>query len=213
VIFMGAEKTHDFQSDLIREWTGAFITDQFGSSEGCGNASPCELKSYHEDFEFGHLEMRSPEPRSDGLMTGELLCTGFTNPVMPLIRYAVGDAVSWYAAPRPCECGRASKLIEDFDGRVEDYVVTPQGRRIMRFDYVFKKTHGIAEAQIIQDREGHIRVQVIPRETYGPEDESSLRAAIAEWISPRLEVDIEPVERIPREPNGKFRAVKSLLVR
>jgi hypothetical protein len=96
-------------------------------------------------------------------------------------------------------------------GRNEDYVETPEGRRIMRFDYVFKLTKRIAEAQVVQEQPGQVAVLVVALDGYGADEEARLRAAIAEWISPSLEVDVRVVDQIPRDLSGKFRAVRSLL--
>ena len=41
VIATGAENMLDFQRRDIAEFTGAILTDQYGCSEGCGNASHC----------------------------------------------------------------------------------------------------------------------------------------------------------------------------
>ena len=81
----------------------------------------------------------------------------------------------------------------------------------MRFDYVFKDAAAVKEAQVVQDREGAITLRIVPREGFGPEDERLLRHEVARWISETLQVDVEVVDAIEREPNGKFRAVRSRL--
>jgi phenylacetate-CoA ligase len=81
----------------------------------------------------------------------------------------------------------------------------------MRFDYVFKDTTGVAESQVVQRRPGEIVIRVVPRATFTVDDERMIREGVERWISPSLDVEIEPVEAIEREANGKLRAVKSLL--
>lgn len=214
VIFTGAEGTLDEQRRDIEAFTGAKLTDHYGFSEGCGNASRCEAGVYHEDFEFGILECAVPsEPDEKGNVKGSILATGFACREFPFIRYEVGDMGVWAPSDKDCSCGRNSPVLPSIEGRLEDCVITPEGNRIMRFDYIFKDTLNVSEAQVLQEKMGEIVVRVIPRAEYSGRDEEFMRSEIARWISPELEVHFERVSQIEREPNGKFRAVKSLLER
>ena len=63
-------------------------------------------------------------------MRGPLLVTGFANRATPLLRYRVGDVGT--RSKHPCPCGRAGDVFVEVDGRVEDYVQTPDGRLVGR---------------------------------------------------------------------------------
>jgi phenylacetate-CoA ligase len=207
VVFTGAENMLDFQRRDIQKFTGAILTDQYGCSEGCGNASHCPEFVYHEDFEFGIMEgVEIP-----GNAAKSILCTGFANDAFPLIRYEVGDTGVWQAHDNPCRCGRSSRVLLRIEGREDDYVITPEGTRIMRFDYVFKDALKVKEVQIVQNLPGEITVRLVRRPGYGTNDEVEIRCEIQRWISPRLAVRFEYVQEIEREQNGKFRAVLSRL--
>ena len=210
-IFTGAENTFSWQKQALEEWTGAKVTDQYGSSEGCGNASKCEYDNYHEDFEFSFLEWIDAETLHDGSRRGKLICTDLANPDMPFIRYDIGDIGIWAPDEFTCPCGRQSRVIFSIDGRIEDFILTPEGRRIMRFDYLFKDTHYVQEAQVCQYKKGSITMKIVRRKGYSLRDDEEIKRQVAKWISPLLQVDIEYVESIDREPNGKLRAVKSFL--
>jgi phenylacetate-CoA ligase len=97
------------------------------------------------------------------------------------------------------------------DGRKDDYVITPEGTRIMRFDYVFKDVMNVKEVQIMQEQLGEITVRIVRRQGYGTKDEAEISREIERWISPTLKVRFEYVQEIEREHNGKFRAVRSRL--
>ena len=206
-VFTGAENMLDFQRRDIQKFTGAVLTDQYGCSEGCGNASHCSQFIYHEDFEFGIIEGREL-PGSRAL---SLLCTGFANNAFPLIRYEVGDTGVWQDAGEHCACGRSSRALLRIEGREDDYVVTPEGTRIMRFDYVFKDAMNVKEVQIVQEQLGEITVRLVRRPGYDAADETEINREIQRWISPRLAVRFEYVEEIERQANGKFRTVLSRL--
>jgi phenylacetate-CoA ligase len=210
-VVTGAEKLLKTQRADIAAFTGAVLTDQYGLSEGCGNASHCEQFAYHEDFEFGIIEPLDPVRNADNSVSARVIMTGFACPEFPLIRYEVGDRAVWESPDKECPCGRASTVIREIEGRVEDYVVTPEGRRIMRFDYCFKDSTNVREAQVVQRRMGEVVLRIVRRPSYSIGDERDLVDQIHHWISPNLSVAFEYVDDIPREIGGKFRAVKSEL--
>jgi phenylacetate-CoA ligase len=207
-VFTGAENMLDFQRREIKKFTGAILSDQYGCSEGCGNASQCPEFVYHEDFEFGIVEGADLQP---GNPAKSILCTGFAVNEFPFIRYEVGDTAAWQEDGKPCRCGRNSRILLRIEGRRDDYVITPEGTRIMRFDYVFKDLLNAKEVQIVQVRLGEITVRVVRRPGYSANDELTIDREIKRWISPTLKVQFEYVPEIEREQNGKFRAVLSKL--
>jgi|HubBroStandDraft_1064217.scaffolds.fasta_scaffold00112_38 phenylacetate-CoA ligase len=208
VVVTGAENMLDFQRRDIQEFTGAILTDQYGCSEGCANASHCPEFVYHEDFEFGIIEGVELAPGSGAK---SILCTGFAGDAFPFIRYEVGDTGTWRENGVACRCGRSSRVLLHIEGRIDDYVITPEGLRIMRFDYVFKNALNVKEVQIVQEQLGEIIVRLVRRASYGTKDETEIVRETQRWISPRLAVRFEYVQEIERESNGKFRAVVSRL--
>ncbi len=209
-IVTGAENMLDFQRRDLASFTGATLTDQYGFSEGCGNASQCTEFVYHEDFEFGIMEAVDQHTTADGV-EATIVCTGFANPEFPFLRYEVGDTGLWSEPSFQCPCGRQSAVLTRILGRVDDFVVTPEGNRIMRFDYCFKGTVNIQECQVVQDRLGEIRLRIVRRPAYSGRDEELVAQEVHHWISPKLDLRFEYVDEIERERSGKFRAVKSNL--
>jgi phenylacetate-CoA ligase len=210
VVVTGAETLLAHQRRDIEQATGATLTDQYGLAEGCGNASQCAAGNYHEDFEFGILECVDGAP-TDGGRRGRVVCTGLADLDFPFLRYDVGDLAIFRDAPSRCPCGRESAVLTAIEGRADDAILTPEGLHISAFDYVFDDTPRVKECQIVQERPGAITVRVVKRPAYAQADEDFIRAEIARWISPSLVTHFEYPARIEREPNGKFRAVKSLL--
>jgi phenylacetate-CoA ligase len=207
VIFTGAENVLDFQRRDIQAFTGAILSDHYGCTEACGNASRCPEFVYHEDFEFGIMEGIE---RTPGDPARTIVCTGFACDAFPFIRYEVGDTAVW-SDGKACPCGRNSKTLLRIEGRCDDYVVTPEGARIARLDYLFKDALNVKEAQIIQEQLGEITIRLVRRSAYGTRDEVEIRQDVSSWLSPSLAVRFEYVKEIPRGQNGKFRAVLSRL--
>lgn len=212
VVFSGAENVLDYQRDIITQWTGADLTDQYGLSEGCCNFSKCEHGYYHEDFEFCHIEILDPEVLSDGSIKGRLVGTGFFNEVMPFLRYDTGDIAIMAPEHFRCPCGRESRVILGVEGRVDDFVVTPDGRRVMRFDYLFKNTPEAYEAQVVQYENGSITIRAVLSGSHLRDVfELKVKENFNTYISTEMNVCFDYVDKIEKSSTGKFKAVLNLL--
>ena len=54
-------------------------------------------------------------------------------------------------------------------------------------------------------------VKVVPATSFGDGSRRRLISDLRGRVGPGMKISVEEVDRIPREPNGKFRAVKSSL--
>ena len=193
--------------DLIRAAFACPVFDQYGGAEMAAFVSQCEKGSYHVNPEFGIVEiLRDGQPVQPG-EEGEIVATGFINPVMPLIRYATGDSAVQGAVS--CSCGRAFPTVERIEGRVEDVLVTPEGRRVGRLDPIFKSVSSIQEARIVQDASDHVRLEVVPDVGFGPQEAAMLVAELARLLGPSMRIDLVRVASIPRAPSGASRTTAS----
>jgi phenylacetate-CoA ligase len=205
-VFTSSESLLAFQRETIEKAFGAPVRDRYGVSELAVSMTACARNRLHVDMEFGIVEVE-PVEESPEFVRGPLVVTGLATDATPFLRYRVGDVGT--RRKRPCECGRPGDVFEDVDGRIEDYVSTPDGRLVGRLDHIFKAELDVAEAQIVQDDPSALEVLVVPRPTWGPAAEKSLLGEIRSRLGEEIRVAIRVVDAIPREPNGKFRAVKS----
>jgi phenylacetate-CoA ligase len=132
------------------------------------------------------------------------------NADMPLIRYEAGDRGALASGQDQCSCGRSLPVLERVEGRLDDVLLTRDGRRIGRLDPVFKADLPIREAQIVQESLDLFKVRIVPAQGYKPKDGEAIVKRLQDRLG-RIEVVLELVERIPRSANGKFRAVVSNL--
>lgn len=207
-VFTSSESVLAYQRAVIEEAFGAPVVDRYGASEFAVSMTACPLGNLHVDMEFCIVEVEVVE-RGPGWVRGPLVVTGFANRATPFIRYRIGDVGTRLESA--CPCGRAGDVFESVDGRIEDYVVTPDGRKLGRLDHVFKKLTDIAEAQIVQVAVDRIVVRVVAQASYSEASERALRHELRIRLGEAMEISLEQVETIAREPNGKLRAVKSLL--
>lgn len=183
--------------------------DHYGQAEGVCWIMECEHGRMHLVPTFGVLEIL----RADGSHcapgeVGEIVATGLINEGMPLIRYRVGDYAAW-AVEQRCDCGWETPIIEKLEGRVDDYLVTADGRKIGRLSTAMKRSPSIHSAQIVQDRPGHAYLLVRPGNRYRHEDAYPVRDDILERIG-KFELEILEVPEIPKTPTGKVKLVVRL---
>ena len=205
-VFTSSESLLAFQRETIEKAFGAPVRDRYGVSEKTVSMTECAEGRLHVDMEFGIVEIE-PTQDSEDSETGPLLVTGLSANATPMFRYRIGDVGT--RAKDPCLCGRAGDVFVEVDGRVEDYVLTPDGRLIGRLDHIFKQQLDVAEAQILQDSQDAVDVLIVPRSTYSEQTARSLLKEIRARLGNEMTIGIQIVSEIAREPNGKFRAVKS----
>ncbi|MBU0639895.1 MAG: hypothetical protein KKB50_13585, partial [Planctomycetes bacterium] len=160
----------------------------------------------HADMEMGIIEFL---PVADGPSNlRRIVSTGFRNPAMPFIRYDLGD-LAVLSERGECRCGYAAPLVERIDGRIDAYIITPDGRRLGRLGFVFKGSDTIREAQFVQDAPDHVLVNVMRSARYNGADEAALVRNLGAYVGPEMKIDVAYPREIPREPNGKFRVIVS----
>jgi phenylacetate-CoA ligase len=205
-VFPSSESLLAFQRDAIERAFAAPVLDRYGTSEFAASMTACSEGLLHVDMEYCIVEVEVQES-TDEWERGPLLVTGLANAATPFLRYRIGDIGT--RLKRPCRCGRPGDVFSDVDGRIEDIVVTPEGRRVGRLDHIFKQQLDVSEAQILQDTKEAIEVRVVPGPSWSQGSERNLLKEIHARLGEAIRVELRVVSSIPREPNGKFRAVKS----
>jgi phenylacetate-CoA ligase len=99
--------------------------------------------------------------------------------------------------------------VERIDGRIESYIVTPDGRYLGRLDFLFKNTDAIEEAQLYQDALDHLTVRIVRSPHYADQHEKALMRDLRRYLGNEIRIDLEYLSEIPREANGKFRQIVS----
>jgi phenylacetate-CoA ligase len=104
---------------------------------------------------------------------------------------------------------RNTPILSHLTGRVEDIVVTPDGRHVGRLDHAFKDALNIKEAQIIQEDIQSILVKIVPRQGFTSNDERRIISGLRLRLGREINIHMQLVDSISRTSNGKFRFVIS----
>lgn len=207
-VYTASETLLDFQRKAIEDAFQVKVYNWYGNSEMCANIVECENGRLHLKYEHSYVEILN-EKNQDCKPgdRGRLVCTGFGNPAFPLVRYDIKDEVV-VSEETYCPCGRGGLLIKEIVGRIEDYILTPSGKKIGRLDHLFKDTLNIKEAQIYQNKIDAIEIRVVPfNGELLKEDIKKILKEISLRIGDELNVNIIQVSHIERGSNNKFKFV------
>jgi len=208
VVLTNAEPLYAHQRELISAVFQCPVRETYGMAEAVVAASECEAGKLHLWPDAGITEVldwdsdRSVPPG----VTGRIAATGLLDPDMPLIRYDTGDSGALDPGEEPCECGRTLPRLLRVEGRNDDILWTRDGRRVGRLDPVFKAGLHIKEAQIVQQSLSRILVRLVPTAGYLEADARQISQELMDRLGD-IAVDLEVLDAIPREPNGKFKPV------
>lgn len=199
----GAENLLRHQAETIERAFGVRPRQHYGLAEAVANFSECDAGRLHVDEDFAAVEF-IPDERSGAC---RIVGTNFTNCAMPFVRYDTGDLAT--LADGGCACGRPGRVVEAVDGRLEDYVVLPNGARVGRLDHVFKDLVRVREAQIVQHADGGLTVRVVPRPGFSARDEAELLKELRKRVGDEIAIEVRLLGELERGPTGKLRFVVS----
>jgi phenylacetate-CoA ligase len=197
-----AENAMPHQISLITRAFGVAPRQNYGMAEGVANFSDCELGHLHVDEDYSAVEFI---PTDDGSF--RVIGSGYSNRAFALLRYDVGDRVR--LASGPCRCGRPGRIVEDIDGRQEDYVVLHDGTRVSALNHLFKDVTGVREAQIYQSRVGEIFIRIVRNEQFGNRDEETLLREARSRLGMDTVITLTYLDSLKRTRAGKLRFVIS----
>lgn len=204
VALTNAEPVEPYQREAITQAFGCPVVATYGMAEIALAASECEHGALHLWPDAGILEL-DPDT-TDDTGAGDYLCTGLLNRTMPLIRYRVGDRGLPPLWDHACPCGRKLPILPLPEGRIDDVLFAPDGRRIGRLDPVFKADLPIHEAQIAQTALDTIEVRYVPAAGLTETHLQTVRDRLRERLG-TVRVRFVRLDTIPRTKAGKFRAV------
>jgi phenylacetate-CoA ligase len=202
--------TSETVTDQIRETVEAAwqcrIYDRYYCAENAFFASECQYGRYHASPDVGIIEIVDVNGKHcPPGVTGDVICTGLSNRLQPLIRYRIGDVASW-AIDQDCPCGRNMPILESIENRFEDICYTADGLRVIRFDTVFSDVDNIREAQIAQERFKVFTVFVVPGIGFNSQDIEKIKRNMQLHVGD-VRTYVEVVHSIARSSSGKPRAV------
>jgi phenylacetate-CoA ligase len=100
-------------------------------------------------------------------------------------------------------------VIESLEGRLDDLIITKDGRFIGRIDEAFHDSFGIKMSQIVQKKAGQIVVRIVKTESFSSEDLNKLDYQLRKRLGQDMEIRYEFVDEVQLVGSGKYRFVIS----
>ncbi|MFZ5979902.1 MAG: phenylacetate--CoA ligase family protein [Candidatus Zixiibacteriota bacterium] len=193
------------QKELLQEHFRCTIANEYGTTE-CGIvAFACRHDKMHVQNYNLYVEVINPETGRDACPgePGEIVLTELHSYAMPFIRYRLGDTV--VLSDELCSCGMESPLFAHIEGRLEDMIETPDGRKVAGGMLYYTLTRGIHQFKAYQRAVNKLEVFI----EKGPDfSEKFLEDVIVKWreyLGEEMQFEFKFVDRVPADPSGKLR--------
>jgi phenylacetate-CoA ligase len=204
-IVTDSEGITDDEQDLIEKAFDCKVYQTYGLGEVGQIAFQCSHRNYHIIPQTAYVEIVDENYRLvDTEKMGEIIVTSLYSKKTPYIRYATGDMGSLGSSP--CKCGWTSPYIKDIAGRIDDYLLTHDGRKINRLSPIMKPAIGVKSSQLIQLDKSNLLIKIIP-DTDFDEDSMEIVVSNAKDFLGNINVTWEIVSELERTKNGKIRFV------
>lgn len=208
-ISTSSENLYSAQKELIEEVFKCPIFDKYGNCEQVTILGECEKhEGYHDFMEYSYTEVLNKEgkPVTKEGEIGEIVSTAFTNYAVPFIRYKAEDLVEY--STHNCSCGRQLPLIKSIEGRLQELIVTKDGRLVTLTAFLFARHldwfSQVKQLQFIQKEKGQLLLKIVQK------DESCLNVKqivddLMEPVQGQVNIDVTFVDEIPLTNRGKYK--------
>ena len=206
-IFTDSEGLSREQQDSVEFAFNCPVYQTYGLSEVGQVAIQCTNKHYHILTKSSIVEIINDnnEPVAPG-ETGHIIVTDLTSGDTPFIRYKTRDLAT--LSLKKCTCGWQSPSLTEIVGRVNDRIITPEGRWIgLGLGYITKLGIGITESQILQKEIDKILIKVVPDKKFEPSSMNKVIDEAHKILGNSITFTWELVDHIERSPAGKLRHV------
>jgi phenylacetate-CoA ligase len=210
----GGDAMPEADRQLIEQDYGVPVFSGYQAAEALQIAFLCEER---RGFHISVDDVAVRVLRDDGSEalageSGSLILSNLTNLAMVILNYRIGDIVR--IAAHPCRCGRDLPVLEDIDGRADDFVSTPGGGLFHSLSLLpaIQRAEGIVQVQLVQTQADRLVMRAVARA-------GANRHAAAEQmiqgarsrLGDAMRLEVEWMEAIPAGENGKVKAVVSEL--
>lgn len=200
-IFCNGETITPAVRDFLEEKFHTRLYDHYGNRENVAliNQMPDHKRYMMEDYFYPELIDIDGKPADNGY--GELVGTSFFNFSMPLIRYKTRDYVRLSNSREGCKY--AFTPVDFIEGRMDDYILLPDGRKIYFAEGALLYAKGVVTGQYIQDKPDHLQVNIIVDDTFSEEDIPNIELGLNKRIGTSLKYSFNIVTELEKKGSGK----------
>jgi phenylacetate-CoA ligase len=208
-VLCASENLYDWQKARLQKAFGARVFSHYGHYELAVLAGFCEYKdTYHVLPQYGYAELVAENGQ---LVTcpgqvGEIVATSFLMTNTPFIRYRTRDFAvldGWECE----ECGRPYQIWSSIEGRLQEFIVTGQGRYVsMTAVNMHDRTFdAIRQFQFFQEQPGKVILRYIPKASCTVAALSDMLTRLRVKMGDDIDIELRKVDEISLTGRGKHR--------
>lgn len=181
------------------------VYQTYGLSEVGMVAVQCKYGHYHIFSNRCYVEIVDSQGNKlkDGKV-GEIVVTDLYSFDAPFIRYKTGDM--GILERGECKCGWKSPYIKELCGRIDDYVITKDGRKVTRLGHIAKPAKGIMGMQLVQTKPGELIINVLPGKNFAPDSMNDVIDLSKDYLC-SMDISWREVKSLEKTDFGKVKYV------
>lgn len=209
IVVVTGEKIHDEHKKIISQYFNAPVAEEYGCTE-CGViAFECSHGGMHIMSDMLLVEAVKNGDAS-GYMEegGSIVISELRGHFFPLIRYQIGDRGT--LTDQQCECGLGFPLIENIQGREDDYIICSDGTKIDAYciEYSIKKVSKhlgtVTMVKGLQTKNFEVVIHVVGDFVDRSNWEKSFIVELRKYLKD-LPISVIFLDDMPRHGNGKLK--------
>ena len=184
---------------------GVPVYDYYGQAERVNFAYSLNGTDFYFHPAYGITELALVR-QDDDADYYEIIGSGCWNTAQPLLRYKTGDLAKLPKGAPEADVAEIAMGIRPFlgiEGRIEDYLLSPDGVKLIGMNHIPRGIEGIVQTQLVQAAPDKVDIYVVPNSQYGKADETQLLKQARVKIPTSMKIKIHVVERIARNASGK----------
>lgn len=206
-LFTASETLTERERGVIEEVFGKILFDWYGMTEPTLVAfEGAEHDGLNIVWQYGHAEFLPGENLASESF--RLVATSLHNPVMPFIRYETGDVVT--PSHEDAQAVFPKRLLA-VQGRKDDLVITPDGRRLpsVNFYSVFRDARAVSRFQIVQygSSDVVVNIETARRDWESTDECRRLKADMHSRLGDGVAVEYRANQRFETNRDGKMPVV------
>ena len=202
------EYLYQHERDLVEQVTGVPFVNEYGCTEVGIIGFECRHHNLHVMSSNIYLEIIK-----DGKQVvdqeGDIHVTELHAKSRPFIRYGLGDR--GMLCSEPCPCGSALPVMKVLSGRKDDYVATPDGRKVYDAIFAYTLKQGISQFKAVQTALDRIEISIVPTDDYSPELGKRYISDLQKQLGGSMNITISLMDKIERERSGKLRYFRNAI--
>jgi len=207
MIVTSSETTLDFQRKTIEKAFDCKVFVWYGNAELCGHITECDYGKLHiQPYHSFVRVLREDKTKAKPGETGTIVATNFSNYAFALINYDIKDTVK-ISEKQNCTCDKGGIVLDYILGRIEDQIITPEGRFVGRLSQLFKDAKYVKNGQIVQNDTNRVIIRIEKENGYTGKIEKVILLEARARLGHAIDIQFQYVKEIEKEPNGKFKFV------